>query len=84
MTERFSVKQVMFDGYCIHDALDDTYYDYDKFEMEQLCMKINHIIDANNDLTMKIIMILDFVKEKGTVTHEEMKEFWNSEVMNCE
>ena len=34
----------------------------------------------NQGLQFKIIDILDFVKEKGTVTRQEMKEWWNNEI----
>lgn len=32
----------------------------------------------NRGLQFKIIDMLDFVKEKGTVTREEIKEWWNN------
>lgn len=40
--------------------------------------------EANQDLQHKILAILDFINEKGTVTHQEMKDFWNEMVMDNE
>ena len=34
----------------------------------------------NKGLQFKIIDMLDFVKEKGTVTREEIKKWWNGDV----
>lgn len=40
--------------------------------------------EANQDLQHKILAILDFINEKKTVTHQEMKDFWNEMVMDNE
>lgn len=40
--------------------------------------------EANQDLQHKLLAILDFINEKETVTHQEMKDFWNKMVMNNE
>lgn len=40
--------------------------------------------EANQDLQHKLLAILDFINEKETVTHQEMKDFWNEMVMDNE
>ena len=40
--------------------------------------------EANQDLHHKLLAILDFINEKETVTHQEMKDFWNEMVMDNE
>lgn len=40
--------------------------------------------EANNHLHYMLLAILDFINEKETVTHQEMKDFWNEMVMDNE
>ena len=39
--------------------------------------RIKGLEKENRGLQFKIIDMLDFVKEKGTVTREEIKKWWN-------
>ena len=41
---------------------------------------IKKLEKENRGLQFKIIDMLDFVKEKGTVTREEIKKWWNGDV----
>ena len=42
--------------------------------------RIKELEKENRGLQFKIIDMLDFVKEKGTVTREEIKKWWNGDV----
>ena len=42
--------------------------------------RIKRLEKENRGLQFKIIGMLDFVKEKGTVTREEIKKWWNGDV----
>ena len=42
--------------------------------------EIKRLKKENQGLQFKIIDMLDFVKEKGTVTREEIKKWWNGDV----
>jgi len=42
--------------------------------------RIKGLEKENRGLQFKIIDMLDFVKEKGTVTREEIKKWWNGDV----
>lgn len=42
-----------------------------------LSVKNKELKETNQSLLLKIIDILEFIKEKGIVTHEEVKEWWN-------
>ena len=42
---------------------------------------IKRLKKENQGLQFKIMDMLDFVKEKGTVTREEIKKWWNGDVM---
>lgn len=54
MTERFTVKHIMFDGWCIHDTINDKYYDYGKNDLELLCNRLNKLSDENKELKKKL------------------------------
>lgn len=43
-----------------------------------LTVKNKELRETNQSLQFKIIDMLDFVKEKGIVTREEIKEWWNN------
>ena len=43
-----------------------------------LTVKNKELRETNQSLQFKIIDMLDFVKENGSVTREEIKEWWNN------
>ena len=71
--------------------LDDEFWiSWDKFG-EDMADTINDLLNEqdaeikrlkkeNQGLQFKIMDMLDFVKEKGTVTREEIKKWWNGDV----
>ena len=55
---------------------------------EGLCNELNHLNDENKQLKLsninleaKVVHLLDILQEKGSMTYEEVHEWWNSEVM---
>lgn len=56
------------------ESVDDAYC-----ELIQVKKENERLNEQNQKLQFNIIDMLDFVKEKGTVTREEMKEWWNNE-----
>ena len=58
---------------------------------EEICDLLNQINDENKRLKQqnrvlefRLIDMLDYIKKKGTVTHEEMKKWWNLMIINDE
>lgn len=46
-----------------------------------LTVKNKELKEANQSLLLKLIDILEFIKEKGIVTHEEVKKWWKNRVL---
>lgn len=61
------------------DEYIESYEDITKLLNEQEA-EIKRLKKENQGLQFKIIDMLDFVKEKGTVTREEIKKWWNGDV----
>ena len=84
MTEKkFTIPNMGLDGRLIKE--DGKIMEIDRVinllnENEQLKQKIKELEQENQGLQFKIIDMLDFIKEKGTVTREEIKEWWNGDV----
>lgn len=45
--KRFTVENIIFDGYCIVDNTDGGYYAYDEKDLENLCETLNELIEEN-------------------------------------
>ena len=46
----------------------------------KLCDTLNNLHDKNRRLESLIVEMLDYIKDKGAVTHNEMKEWWNNRI----
>lgn len=76
MTEnkRFSVKCIMFDGYCIYDAINDKYYDYDKNDLELLCNVLNELQDECEFLKTENEALEHAATKYAELCHKTLKE----------
>ena len=53
-TDRFTVKHIIFDGYCIVDNTTEGYYAYDKQDLQNLCKTLNELNDENEELKNRL------------------------------
>ena len=53
----------------------------DPANVQCFCDRLNKLHDRNRRLESLIVEMLDYIKDKGAVTHEEMKNWWNSTIM---
>lgn len=95
MTKRFNYHYDGFGAYYLCDKEEGTYEEgiigeiwADKSDMTDLVNLLNKLNDENEELRKAVdncqfrtLDLLDYIKEKGTVTHQEIKDWWNSEVM---
>ena len=56
--------------------------------VESFCNRLNSLNDenkrlkkANDRLQFRTVDMLDYIKAKGTVTHQEIKDWWNNMIM---
>ena len=65
--------------YCIDTTNDDKGLTEEDMlnRLNEQDERIKGLEKENRGLQFKIIDMLDFVKEKGTVTREEIKKWWN-------
>ena len=47
-------------------------------EYQRLSDENEQLKKANDRLHFRIVDMLDYIKNKGAVTHNEMREWWNS------
>ena len=68
--------------YCIDTTNDDKGLTEEDMlnRLNEQDKRIKRLEKENRGLQFKIIGMLDFVKEKGTVTREEIKKWWNGDV----
>ena len=67
--------------YCIDTSDDKGLTENDMLNrLNEQDKRIKRLEKENRGLQFKIIGMLDFVKEKGTVTREEIKKWWNGDV----
>jgi hypothetical protein len=86
----FNNKIETYELNCIKDNKNQTFYFIaDSIENVQLFVKrLNELHEeyeelklSNINLEAKVIHLLDILQEKGSMTYEEVHEWWNSEVM---
>ena len=66
-----------------NEQLKEELGSFEQVSFTDLCDKSRTVLymkKENRGLQFKIIGMLDFVKEKGTVTREEIKKWWNGDV----
>ena len=59
-----------------------------KFDAMEVCELLNELHEENERLRKAVdncqfrtLDLLDYIKEKETITHQEIKEWWNSKVI---
>ena len=90
MTEkRFTYEYHDYNGN-LFDNVHNTFYPIEDSDenIGLLCNRLNKIVDendrlkeANQGLQTRILSILDYIKEKETITRTEFADYWNNEVM---
>ena len=50
----------------------------DTANVQSFCNRLNKLHDRNRRLESLIVEMLDYIKDKGAVTHNEMKDWWNA------
>ena len=45
--KRFTVENIIFDGYCIVDNTDGGYYAYEEQDLKNLCETLNEFVEEN-------------------------------------
>ena len=59
------------------DDIDNECIGYEE-QLERLEKENKRLKEKNRRLEFRTVDMLDFIKEKGTVTHQEMKDWWNT------
>ncbi len=52
-----------------------------KNDVVELTYEIERLKEANQGLQTRILSILDYIKEKETITKTEFTDYWNNEVI---
>lgn len=80
MTEkRFTTIESGIDYGVIDNATNERIFDVNiTTKLNELSEENEQLKKANDRLLFRIVDMLDYIKNKGAVTHNEMREWWNN------